>query len=137
MRSFFLTTKHVLPHMLRQGRGAIVNVSSVGSVRWTGISYLAYATSKAAVNQLTQAVALEYAARGIRCNAVLPGLMDTPLVETGVAGGRAERAARCPSGKMGDAWDVANASLFLASDESSYVNGHLLVVDGGLSCATP
>ena len=137
VRSFFLTTKHVLPHMLRQGRGAIVNVSSVGSVRWTGSSYLAYATSKAAVNQLTQAVALEYAARNIRCNAVLPGLMDTPLIASGLVGGREERAARSPTRRMGDAWDVANASLFLASDESSYVNGHLLVVDGGLSCATP
>jgi len=145
VRSFYLTSKHVLPHMVRQGRGAIVNVSSIGSMRWTGISYLAYATSKAAVNQLTQSVALEYAAKGIRCNAVLPGLMDTPLVETGlaaayggdVAAARAERASRCPSGKMGDAWDVAHASLFLASDESAYVNGHLLVVDGGLSCATP
>ena len=82
-RSFFLTIKHALPHMLRQERGAIVNVSSIGSIRWTGLSYLAYATSKAAVNQLTQSVALEYAAKGIRCNAVLPGLMDTPLVETG------------------------------------------------------
>lgn len=145
VRSFFLTTRHVLPHMVRQGRGAIVNVSSVASMRWTGLSYLAYATSKAAVNQLTQSVALEYAAKGIRCNAVLPGLMDTPLVQTGLAaayGGdleaaRAQRDARCPSGKMGDAWDVAHASLFLASDEASYVNGHLLVVDGGLSCAVP
>ena len=145
VRSFFLATKHVLPHMERQGRGAIVNVSSVGSIRWTGISYLAYATSKAAVNQLTQSVALEYAAKGIRCNAVLPGLMDTPLVQTGLAaayGGdleaaRAARDASCPTGRMGDAWDVARASLFLASDESSYVTGHLLVVDGGLSCAVP
>jgi NAD(P)-dependent dehydrogenase (short-subunit alcohol dehydrogenase family) len=131
--------------MERQGRGAIVNVSSIGSIRWTGISYLAYATSKAAVNQLTQSVALEYAAKGIRCNAVLPGLMDTPLVQTGLAaayGGdleaaRISRDARSPTGRMGDAWDVAHASLFLASDESSYVNGHLLVVDGGLSCAVP
>ena len=145
VRSFFLTTKHVLPHMERQGRGAIVNVSSVGSIRWTGISYLAYATSKAAVNQLTQSVALEYAARGIRCNAVLPGLIDTPLVQASLAGAydgdpetvRATRDASSPTGRMGDAWDVARASLFLASDESSYVNGHLLVVDGGLSCATP
>ena len=72
VRSFFLTTKHVLPHMLRQGRGAIVNVSSIGSVRWTGSSYLAYATSKAAVNQLTQAVALEYAAgHPLQCGASL------------------------------------------------------------------
>ena len=144
-RSFFLTIKHAIPHMLRQGRGAIVNVSSVGSIRWTGLSYLAYATSKAVVNQLTQSVALEYAAQGIRCNAVLPGLLDTPLVQTGLAaayGGdldaaRAARDAQSPTGKMGDAWDVAYASLYLASDEAKYVNGHLLVVDGGLSRATP
>ena len=64
VRSFFLTSKYVLPHMVRQGRGAIVNVSSIGSIRWTGLSYLAYATSKAAVNQLTQSLALEYAASG-------------------------------------------------------------------------
>ncbi len=144
-RGFFLTIKHVLPHMLRQGGGAIVNVSSVASIRWTGLSYVAYATSKAAVNQLTQSVALEYAAHGIRCNAVLPGLIDTPLLQTALAAAyegdleaaRAERDARCPTGKTGDAWDVANASLYLASDESSYVNGHLLVVDGGLTCAVP
>jgi NAD(P)-dependent dehydrogenase (short-subunit alcohol dehydrogenase family) len=145
VRSFFLTSKYVLPHMVRQGRGAIVNVSSIGSIRWTGLPYLAYATSKAAVNQLTRSMALEYAATGIRCNAVLPGLMDTPLVQSGlaeayggdIAAARAERDARCPTGRMGDAWDVAHASLYLASDESSYVNGHLLVVDGGLSCAIP
>jgi NAD(P)-dependent dehydrogenase (short-subunit alcohol dehydrogenase family) len=131
--------------MVRQGRGAIVNVSSIGSIRWTGLPYLAYATSKAAVNQLTRSMALEYAATGIRCNAVLPGLMDTPLVQSGlaeayggdIAAARAERDARCPTGRMGDAWDVAHASLYLASDESRYVNGHLLVVDGGLSCAIP
>jgi len=142
VRSFYLTTKHVLPHMERQGRGAIVNVSSIGSIRWTGISYLAYATSKAAVNQLTQSVALEYAAKGIRCNAVLPGLMDTPLVQTGLAaayGGdleaaRVTRHARCPTGRMGDAWDVARAALFLASDDARYITGAELVVDGGLTC---
>ena len=135
VKSFYLTAKHVLPHMLRQGSGAIVNVSSVGSIRWVGISYAAYASSKAAVNQLTQSIAIEYAPHGIRCNAVLPGLMDTPLVQTQLpAEVRAERDARCPTGKMGDAWDVAHASLFLASDEAKYITGHCLVVDGGLTC---
>jgi NAD(P)-dependent dehydrogenase (short-subunit alcohol dehydrogenase family) len=144
VKSFFLTAKYVLPHMEHQGAGAIVNVSSVASIRWTGISYLAYASSKAAVNQLTQAIAIEYAPKGIRCNAVLPGLMDTPMVQSGLAGvypeqaeqTRAARDARCPTGKMGDAWDVAYASLFLASDEARYITGHCLVVDGGLSCVS-
>jgi NAD(P)-dependent dehydrogenase (short-subunit alcohol dehydrogenase family) len=142
LKSFFLTAKYVLPQMEDQGAGTIVNVSSVASIRWTGISYVAYASSKAAVNQLTQAIAIEYAPKGIRCNAVLPGLMDTPMVQTGLADiypdqaeqTRAARDARCPTGKMGDAWDVAHASLFLASDEARYITGHCLVVDGGLSC---
>jgi NAD(P)-dependent dehydrogenase (short-subunit alcohol dehydrogenase family) len=133
LKSFYLASKYVLPVMERQEGGAIVNVSSIASIRWTGISYVAYSTAKAAVNQLTQSVAIEYAARGIRCNAVLPGLLDTPMARDGL-GDHAERARRTPTGKMGDAWDVAYASLFLASDESRYVTGHCLVVDGGLSC---
>jgi NAD(P)-dependent dehydrogenase (short-subunit alcohol dehydrogenase family) len=143
LKSFYLACKYVLPHMEQQGSGSIVNISSVASIRWTGIPYLTYYTTKAAINQLTQAVAMEYAAKGIRCNAVLPGLMDTPMIRVGLpdhyAGGDAEkmielRHAQCPTGKMGDAWDVAHASLFLASDEARYVTGHLLVVDGGLTC---
>jgi NAD(P)-dependent dehydrogenase (short-subunit alcohol dehydrogenase family) len=141
LKSFYLTAKHVLPQMERQGAGAIVNVSSVASIRWTGISYVAYSSSKAAVNQLTQAIAIEYAPKGIRCNAVLPGLMDTPMAQAGLYPDDAERMRevrdrRCPTGKMGDAWDVAYASLFLASDDARYVNGHCLVVDGGLSCVS-
>jgi NAD(P)-dependent dehydrogenase (short-subunit alcohol dehydrogenase family) len=141
LRSFFLTCRSVLPVMEAQGRGAIVNVSSIASIRWTGLPYAAYAASKAAVNQLTQSVAVEYAAKGIRCNAVLPGLMDTPLVAASLAeayGGdleaaRAARNARVPTGATGDAWDVAHASLFLASDEARYITAHCLVVDGGLT----
>ena len=141
LKSFFLTCRAVLPLMEAQGSGAIVNVSSIASIRWTGLPYTAYATSKAAVNQLTQSIAIEYAAKGVRCNAVLPGVMDTPLVERSLVdayGGdldaaRAERNARCPTGAMGDAWDVAQASLFLAGDEARYITGHCLVVDGGLT----
>jgi NAD(P)-dependent dehydrogenase (short-subunit alcohol dehydrogenase family) len=143
LKSYYLTCKFVLPHMERQRSGSIVNISSVASIRWMGIPYLAYYVSKAAVNQLTQAVALQYAAKGIRCNAVLPGLMATPMTRVGLPAAYSDgdvermdeiRAAQCPTGKMGDAWDVAHASLFLASDEARYVNGHPLVVDGGLSC---
>jgi NAD(P)-dependent dehydrogenase (short-subunit alcohol dehydrogenase family) len=143
VKSVYLACKFALPHMERQSAGAIVNVSSVAAIRWTGIPYLSYSTSKAAINQLTQAVALEYAAKGIRCNAVLPGLMNTPMITAGLpdaySGGNIEemiaiRNAQCPTGRMGDAWDVAHASLFLASDEARYVTGHVLVVDGGISC---
>jgi NAD(P)-dependent dehydrogenase (short-subunit alcohol dehydrogenase family) len=141
LKSFFLTCRAVLPLMASQGAGAIVNVSSIASIRWTGLPYPAYATSKAGVNQLTQSIAIEYARQGVRCNAVLPGLMDTPLVERSLVeayGGDLERAraarnARCPTGAMGDAWDIAHASLFLASDEARYITGQCLAVDGGLT----
>ena len=148
VKSFFLTLKHVLPVMEAQGRGSIINVSSIASIRVPkGISYVAYNASKGAVNALTQAVALQYAAKGIRCNAILPGLMHTPMIDF-----LAEEYARdaadhnaayekmiairnkaSPTGKMGTGWDTANAALFLASDESAYVNGHLLIVDGGIT----
>jgi len=142
LKSFFLTCKYVLPHMEARKQGAIVNISSIAAIRWTGVPYLSYYTTKAAINQLTVAVAMEYAAKGVRCNAVLPGLMNTPLIHASLPGhyakGDAEkmvaiRDAQCPTGKMGDAWDVAHASLFLASDEARYITGHSLVVDGGIT----
>lgn len=143
IKSFFLTCKHVLPVMERQQRGAIVNVSSIASIRVPkGITYVAYNATKGAVNSFTQAVAMQYAHKGIRCNAILPGLMNTPMIAplaSAYSGGDYEKMIALrdkisPTGKMGDAWDVAYAALFLASDEAKYVNGHLLVVDGGLTC---
>jgi NAD(P)-dependent dehydrogenase (short-subunit alcohol dehydrogenase family) len=136
----FLACKHTLPHMLAAGRGAIVNVSSVASIRHVGYDYPAYMAAKAAVNQLTVALALAHARHGIRVNAVLPGLIDTPLVARQLhttAGGlddaRARRHAASPTGRMGSPWDVANAAVFLASDDAAYINGVCLPVDGGLS----
>jgi NAD(P)-dependent dehydrogenase (short-subunit alcohol dehydrogenase family) len=141
LKGFYLTCRRVLPIMTAQGGGAIVNISSIASNRWLGASAVTYYSSKAAVNQLTQTIAVEYAAKGIRCNAVLPGLMNTPMVVEpyralygSVDAMIAARDAACPTGKMGSPWDVAYASLFLASDEAKYVNGALLPVDGGLSC---
>lgn len=145
-KSVLLTSKHAIPHMLTQGKGAIINIASVGGMRWIGVPYIAYAASKAAVMQMTQSIALQYAAQGIRCNCVAPGYIDTPLVHQSLANSYDAEAnskrvteARnrlCPMGQQGDAWDVAYAALFLASDEAKYVTGHTLVVDGGLSAST-
>jgi NAD(P)-dependent dehydrogenase (short-subunit alcohol dehydrogenase family) len=139
LTSAFLTCKCAVPYMLQQGKGAIVNVSSLASIRYL-YPYASYQASKGGLNQLTQNIAIQYAKQGIRANAVLPGFMDTPITqqvvgqyESGEAM-RAARAAKTPSGRQGSAWDVANASLFLASDAAAYVNGACLPVDGGQSC---
>jgi NAD(P)-dependent dehydrogenase (short-subunit alcohol dehydrogenase family) len=144
LKSAFLAMKHVIPVMARQGGGSIINISSIASIRHLGLSYVTYATTKAALNQMTRTTAVEYAPRNIRVNAILPGLMKTPMVEhsaglaASYAGGDVEamwraRDAQVPMGHMGDAWDVASAALYLASDESKYVTGIELVVDGGIT----
>jgi NAD(P)-dependent dehydrogenase (short-subunit alcohol dehydrogenase family) len=144
LKSAFLSMKHVIPVMERQGGGSIINISSIASIRHLGISYVSYATSKAAMNQMTRTTAVQYAPKHIRVNAILPGLMKTPMVEhsaglaASYAAGDVEamwraRDAQVPMGHMGDAWDVANAALFLASDESKYITGIELVVDGGVT----
>jgi NAD(P)-dependent dehydrogenase (short-subunit alcohol dehydrogenase family) len=135
--SVFISAQATIPHLLRRG-GSIVNISSTASIRWTGYPYPAYAAAKAAVNQLTCSLALQYADRGIRVNAILAGLIDTPLVyreladDHSAAEVHARRSALSPTGAMGSAYDVAHAALFLASDEAAYVTGTLLPVDGGL-----
>ncbi|MXN65865.1 glucose 1-dehydrogenase [Stappia sp. GBMRC 2046] len=144
LKSVFLTMKHVIPVMRTAGGGSIVNISSIASIRYTGVPYATYYATKAAVNHLTRTTAVQYAGEHIRVNAVLPGLMKTPMVEkaAGLADAYAEgdveemwrvRDAQVPMGHMGDAWDVAHAALFLASDESKYVTGIELVVDGGIT----
>jgi NAD(P)-dependent dehydrogenase (short-subunit alcohol dehydrogenase family) len=138
----FLAIKTALPIMKQQRAGVITTISSVASMRYTNIPYAAYSASKAAVNQLTLAVALEHAGDGIRANSILPGLLHTSLVQTQLVDhyGSPEqaltaRAAKCPMGFMGDAWDVANAAVFLASSDARYITGQSLVVDGGLTAA--
>jgi NAD(P)-dependent dehydrogenase (short-subunit alcohol dehydrogenase family) len=141
VKSMFLTCKHVLPIMIGQGGGAIVNISSLAGIRWTGYAYISYYASKAAVINFTRGVAVQHAREGVRANVILPGLMDTPLVYQQIAGHYgsvaemvAARDALSPTGRQGSAWDVAWAAVFLASDEARYVNGAVLPVDGGLHC---
>ena len=142
LKSMFLTCRQVLPHMTRQGKGAIVNIASVSGIRWLGVPYISYAATKAAIIHFTRVIALQYARSGIRANSILPGMMNTPMVHAAEViaayGGSAEEMVRrrdeqCPMGRMGDAWDVAYAALFLASDEAKYITGTELVVDGGLT----
>jgi NAD(P)-dependent dehydrogenase (short-subunit alcohol dehydrogenase family) len=142
LKSVFLTCKYVLPHMLAQGGGTIVNMSSTSALRWTGAAQIAYAATKAAVIQFSRVLAVQYAKQGIRVNTVVPGQLHTPMVEVRLAGQRAggdaevllqQRQARIPLPFMGDGRDTANAALFLASDEARFVTGTEIVVDGGMS----
>jgi NAD(P)-dependent dehydrogenase (short-subunit alcohol dehydrogenase family) len=139
IKGMFLTCKCALPVMVAQGRGAIVNISSLAGIRWTGYNYSSYYASKGAVVSFTRGLAIEYAARGIRANTILPGLMDTPHIYQQISGFYATvdemvaaRDKLSPTGKMGNAWDVAHAAVFLASDDAAYINGVELPVDGGL-----
>ena len=139
LKGMWLTIKAAIPIMREQGGGAIVNISSLAGI--AGGNQVAYEVSKAAVNRLTTSVAQSNAAKGVRCNAIMPGLMDTPMAVAGIAQAsgqeqeavRAARNARVPlGGKMGSAWDTAYAALFLASDEAGFITGAILPVDGGM-----
>lgn len=138
LRGTIMACKHVLPLMRRQRAGVIINISSVAA--WENYPYVAYKATKAGMIAYTQQLAIHNAGFGIRANVILPGLMDTPMaVDTRArTSGRpraevaAERDARVPlRNRMGTAWDVANAALFLASDEASFITGVALPVDGG------
>jgi len=142
LTSVYLTCRSVLPHMESQGSGAIVNTASTSGIRWTGAAQCAYAAAKAGVIQFGRVVAVEYAPKGIRVNTVVPGQLHTPMVESRLAGQRADgdvdallasRVKRIPMGWMGDGRDTANAALFLASDEARFITGTELQVDGGMS----
>lgn len=142
LTSMFLTCKHVLPYMEKQGSGAIVNISSLAAIRFAPYPMIAYSSSKAGVNAFTRSIAMQYAHQGIRANAIMPGLIDTPMAIEGISVRlgmpkdelRRLRDAAVPMNHMGEAWDVAYAALYLASDEAKYVSGVALPVDGGLTC---
>jgi len=139
LRGMVMACKHTLPVMRKQKSGVITSISSMAA--WTNYPLVTYKTTKAAMIALTQQIAIQNAKYGIRANVILPGLMETPMaVETRVeATGKsreeivADRNLRIPLGKMGTAWDVAYAALFLASDEGGYITGVALPVDGGQS----
>lgn len=144
----FHSCKHVIPVMVGQGGGAIVNLASIAALRFFGADVAAYAAAKAGLIHFSRVTAVKYAPRNVRINTVIPGLMNTPLVEARLAGERAggdlekliaARHRQAPMGRMGDGWDVAHAVLFLASDEAGYITATELVVDGGLSatCVAP
>lgn len=151
LKTAFLSCKHVLPVMERQfnedGKvSAVVNISSIGCMTFQmgGRVSIGYAASKAGVIAFSRSLAIAYARKGVRVNTVVPGTMHTPLVESrlvsqlGVTDKEAflkRRHDSVPIGRMGDAWDVANAVLFLVSDEASYITATQLVVDGGLTAA--
>lgn len=138
-KSMFRTIRAVLPGMLAKGRGSIVNMSSVASSVKGVADRCAYAASKAAVIGLTKSVAADFVAKGIRCNAVCPGTVDTPSLAARIAArgdpekARAAFVARQPIGRLGTAEEIAGLVLYLASDESSYTTGAIHVVDGGWS----
>ena len=133
-RGVFLMCHAAIPHFLEQGSGVIVNIASVaGYVAFPGRA--AYTITKGAVVMLTRCIAVDYAAAGIRCNAVCPGMIDTPMTHWRLEQPdlRAQVNARIPQGDVGRVDDVANAVWFLASSEARYLNGSSLVVDGGYS----
>ncbi|MEW6185783.1 MAG: SDR family NAD(P)-dependent oxidoreductase [Thermodesulfobacteriota bacterium] len=138
VKSAYLMCKFVLPVMEKQESGSILNISSVAAVANT--SMLAYKTSKAAMNALTHSVAMKYAKKGIRVNAIMPGLMKTPMAIEGISANRGinkeelikMRDSRVPlKGGMGSGWDIAYAALFLVSDEAKFITSVILPVDGG------
>ena len=141
LRSMWRTCKAVVPVMREQGGGGVItNISSIAAIAGAG-ALTAYKLSKAGVNALTQNLALTNAKHGIRVNAIMPGFIDTPLAVDAPAAASgtsrdelaARRAAAVPLGRQGTAWDVANAALFLASDEAAFITGVILAVDGGQS----
>lgn len=148
LKTVYNACHHVLPIMETQKDGRVVSVSSIAGLRHIGKPQIGYNTAKAAVIQAMKAEAVVCAEKGIRLNTVVPGLMYTPYTEqlaqrygagTGPDardGYMKMREAQVPMGKMGDAWDVAHAVLFLVSDEARYITGQELVVDGGITSST-
>lgn len=140
VKGLFHTCRAVLPQMLKQQSGCILNISSVGAVLHAYPKLFIYTISKAAINTFTKCLAAEFAPQGIRVNCIMPGMIDSPPIYKEILplyGGdiermRKDRNERVPMKHMGEPWDIATASLFLVSEEAKYITGQILAVDGGL-----
>jgi NAD(P)-dependent dehydrogenase (short-subunit alcohol dehydrogenase family) len=148
LKSVLFACRAALPYMTSQGAGSIINISSISAIRHLGLNYIAYPTSKAAIDHMTRIMAVQYGPKGVRCNSIQPGFIDTPMVKDQVVGalgaskGEEEtayraymekRASQVPMRRVGAPQDIGNAAVFLASDEASYITGQVLTVDGGVT----
>ena len=138
VKSVFFCCKHGIPHLLESGGGSVINTASFVAVMGAATSQIAYTASKGAVLSLSRELGVEFARRGVRVNALCPGPVSTPLLNELFASDPAKAARRLvhlPMGRFAEAVEIANAALFLASDESSYITASTFLVDGGLSSA--
>ncbi len=138
LRSVFLCCKHGIPHLLDGGGGSVINTASFVAVMGSATSQISYTASKGGVLAMSRELGVEFAKRGVRVNALCPGPVDTPLLRELYASDPAaaqRRLVHVPMGRFAEATEIANAALFLASDESSYVNATEFLVDGGISAA--
>ncbi|MCX5739069.1 MAG: SDR family oxidoreductase, partial [Proteobacteria bacterium] len=137
LKGVFLGCKYGIPALLRAGGGSIINTASFVAVMGAATSQIAYTASKGGVLAMTREIAVEYARQGIRANSLCPGPVNTPLLAEFLAApeARARRFVHIPMGRLAEAPEIANAALFLASDESSYVTGSTFLVDGGITSA--
>ena len=137
-KGVFLCCKHGIPHLLERGGGSVINVASFVALLGAATSQISYTASKGAVLSMSRELAVQFARRNVRVNALCPGPVETPLL-LAIYGGDPEAFARrqvhWPTGRLGKPREIVNAALFLASDESSFVNGAAFVVDGGLTAA--
>jgi NAD(P)-dependent dehydrogenase (short-subunit alcohol dehydrogenase family) len=137
-RSVFLCCKHGIPHLLENGGGSVINTASFVAVMGAATSQISYTASKGAVLALSRELGVQFARQGVRVNALCPGPVNTPLLQELFANDpekAARRLVHLPMGRFAEAREIANAALFLASDESSYVTASTFLVDGGLSGA--
>jgi NAD(P)-dependent dehydrogenase (short-subunit alcohol dehydrogenase family) len=137
LKGVFLGCKHAIPALLKAGGGSIINTASFVALMGAATPQIAYTASKGGVLSMTREIAVEFARKGIRANALCPGPVDTPLLAELLADPvkRERRMVHIPPGRLARASEIANAALFLASDESSYVNGAVFTVDGGITAA--
>jgi NAD(P)-dependent dehydrogenase (short-subunit alcohol dehydrogenase family) len=138
LRSVFLCCKHGIPHLVQSGGGSVINTASFVAVMGSATSQISYTASKGGVLAMSRELGVEFAKQGVRVNALCPGPVDTPLLRELYASDPAaaqRRLVHVPMGRFAEATEIANAVLFLASDESSYVNATEFLVDGGISAA--